>query len=192
MTYSPEVKENACKMYREGTPPLSIAKKLKIPQSTIYGWVRSHLPQRRPPIICSLCGKAAEKSRPNRRYCSPKCRKRAKYRRARKREGKMLLLLVQCPVCKQSFDRRNDTRHEYCSKRCKDKASKRRDRERTRVIETLENAIRDASDGTIKKDDYETEIDTITDLLKKDLLGHKKKERVQKILHSIRVDRKQG
>lgn len=128
MTYSPEVKENACKMYREGKSPRHINETTGIPLSTIYGWVRNVYPLVYW-IVCPVCKKEAGKTRPNRKYCSPECRRKAKYHRLKKTTPPPSR---RCIECKTSFEPRSDARHTYCSKRCKNRAATRRKREKNK------------------------------------------------------------
>ena len=175
MRHTPEDKEKARQMYKEGTPPRCIAKTLGIPESTIYGWTRSIVSQHRDVFKCDECGKEAGRKHPTRKYCSPECRRRAKY----KRENKITQVSYECKECGKEFQAR--TNQLYCSKRCKNRVAKRRQR----IIEILEQAIENAPDGRIKRADYETKISTITHFLKSESLPDRQKERVQNILNRV-------
>ena len=175
MVHSPEVKERVFQMYKEGTPPRCIAEALGIPQSTVYGWVQSLMSRHQDVFNCAECSKEAVRKRPSRKYCSPECKRRARY----KRENKITQVSHECKECGTQFQARANQL--YCSKRCKNRVAKRRQR----IIETLEEAIRDAPDGRIKRADYETEISTITHFLTDELLPDRQKKRVQNIQNRV-------
>ena len=175
MRHAPEDKEKARQMYKEGTSPRCIAETLGIPQSTIYGWGQSIVSRHQDVFNCEECDKEAVRKHPTRKYCSPECRRRAKY----KRENKITPVSHECKECRTQFQARSN--QFYCSKRCKNRVAKRRQR----IIETLEEAIKNAPDGRIKRADYETEISTITHLLTDESLSDLYKERVQNILNRV-------
>ena len=181
MRYPPEVKEKACKMYRGGTHPSRIAERLGIPLSTIYGWTRDLQSRRLSVFDCPVCRELTVRRHLRRKYCSEKCKSKAKYRRSQKTKQ----VFRRCIECRKSFPVR--TNKLYCSKQCKNRAAKRRERQLNPCIETLEKAIEDAPDKKIKNDDYETEITTINHFLTKGLLTQRQRERVQNIQKRVVV-----
>ena len=170
-------------MYRGGTRPSRIAERLGIPLSTIYGWTRDLQSRRLSVFDCPVCCELTVRRHLRRKYCSDKCKSKAKYRRAQKTKP----VIVKCKEkdCIKHFKVRTNKR--YCSKRCKNRAAKRRERQLNPCIETLEKAIGDASEKEIRNDDYETEVSTINHFLTERSLSQRQRERVQNILKRVVV-----
>lgn len=75
--------------------------------------------------ICPACGASFERDRMRQRYCSARCRDRAKSRAATKRKQLARPPKV-CPICGNEFP---DVRgRKYCSQACRDRAKAQHDR----------------------------------------------------------------
>ncbi len=123
-TYTTDEKEKARQMYIEGTPPRSIAKELGIPESTLFRWTRS-LPSQQESFKCEECGTEAVRKHPTRKYCSPQCKRRAKYKLEKSHAPR---LLTHCKMCHAELS--GNSHQQYCSKKCKNREAKRRERAR--------------------------------------------------------------
>lgn len=128
MSYSAETKEQARELYRAGMPRRQIAEKKGIPLRTIQYWTTDVLSVPLSFITCEVCGKEnVPTKRATRKYCSEKCRQRAKYLNNRPPKTSK-----RCIECGTLFEGKNEE-HRYCSKRCQNRAAQRRKRERARA-----------------------------------------------------------
>ena len=79
------------KLYNQGQTPKQIQKTLQIGKGAYYTYLkdnRKHL--QKLTLKCPVCGKIFTKTNNNQRYCTKKCRVKAKYQRDKKR-GKYVL-----------------------------------------------------------------------------------------------------
>lgn len=128
MTYKMEVKENVQKLYQQGLSCGGISESEGIPLSTVRSWTVD-LSRSKGTIVCAGCNKINRVTNIQRKYCSEKCRQKAKYQRRLKRANK--LGLHTCDCCgKQYQPTHRNTR--YCSSKCRTSAIAFRKRERIR------------------------------------------------------------
>ena len=124
MKHPSGLKANVCQMYKEGMPRRQIQQATGIPIRTIYDWTQFILSESLAIINCVVCGKKAKSRHADmRKYCSERCRQRAKYRRTRKPPK----LPRRCVECGKPFEASNHS-HSYCTKRCKNRAAQKRRR----------------------------------------------------------------
>ena len=144
MSHPPEFEREARKLYSRGMLPSRIAKRLKIPPSTIYDWTRDVKPARLFIFNCGWCEKKGVREHLSRKYCSDKCKQKAKYQRSQKTRRTSR----QCVECGESFPARSNKR--FCSKRCKDRKAKRSERERNNqnVVQSRASTPDDRSNRT--------------------------------------------
>ena len=80
--------------------------------------------------LCARCGASFEVTRPNKRFCSERCRKRAEGQRLRSSRSASARVFRTCVMedCRTEFECSTGSLRRFCSERCRRRAKERRRR----------------------------------------------------------------
>ena len=212
MRHPAEVREQAIRLYQEGTPRRQIADQMEIPSSTIRSWTKEIVSIPLSFIKCKVCNKKKRAPNIQQQYCSTSCKNRASYLRRLEKERPLESRPHQiCQHCKKQYQPAHRHRTKYCSKKCSTKASndtRRRKLEHDRIqaeqkrrriqleqthidtlIETLLKARGERDDLKIDGDEYSTEIAIVEEYRKKNMrsLSEAQEYKIQEIFRSVYV-----
>ena len=126
MAYSEKDKSQVIDLYESGMPRVKIAKKEGISLSTVRNWTQETVSAPLERFTCPQCKKRRRRLNIQKKYCSPRCKNAAAYRRSVQRADGTATQDRQCRGCGSRYTPEHGNARRYCSKKCRTAASNQR------------------------------------------------------------------
>ena len=140
MAYSDTKKNEVINLYESGLPRVKIAKKEGISLSTVRNWTREVVSAPLERFTCPQCKRRRRRLNIQKKYCSPRCKNAAAYRRSVQQADGTATQDRQCRHCGRDYTPKHGNALRYCSKKCRTAASNQRRKAKLDLIKAEQAA----------------------------------------------------